>query len=39
MTTGPHPSTPLSSNAELTERWGALLQLDGPPSRRSLSFA
>jgi|tagenome__1003787_1003787.scaffolds.fasta_scaffold20950319_5 hypothetical protein len=39
MTTRPHPSTPVSSDAELTERWRALLQLDGPPSRRSLFLA
>src|SRR3954453_19605751 len=36
MTTRSHPSPPVSSDAELTERWRALLQLDGPPSRRSL---
>jgi hypothetical protein len=36
MTTRPHPSTPVSSDTELTERWRALPQLDGPPSRRSL---
>jgi hypothetical protein len=39
MTTRPHPSTPVSSDAELTERWRALLQLDGPPLRRSLFLA
>src|SRR3954462_7118931 len=27
---------PVSNDTELTERWHALLQLDGPPSRRSL---
>jgi hypothetical protein len=39
MTTRPHPSTPVRDDAELTERWRALLQLDGPPSRRSLFLA
>jgi hypothetical protein len=39
MTTRPHPSTPVLSDAELTERWRALLQLGGPPSRRSLFLA
>src|SRR5439155_4322552 len=39
MTTRPHPSTPVSSDVELTERWRALLQLDGPPVRRSLFLA
>ena len=36
MTTRPHPSIPVTSDAELTERWQALLQLDGPPSQRRL---
>lgn len=36
MTTRPHPTVPVTSDTELTERWRALLQLDGPPSRRTL---
>jgi hypothetical protein len=39
MTTRPHPSTPVSSDVELTERWCTLLSLDGPPARRSLFLA
>jgi hypothetical protein len=39
MTTRPHPSIAVSSDAELTERWRTLLRLDGPPSRRSLFLA
>ena len=39
MTTRPHPSIPVSSDAELTERWRALLHLDGPPSQRRLFLA
>jgi hypothetical protein len=27
---------PVTSDAELTERWRTLLQLDGPPARRTL---
>jgi hypothetical protein len=36
MTTRPHPSIPVTSDAELTERWRTLLHLDGPPSQRRL---
>ncbi|MGY1746737.1 hypothetical protein [Blastococcus sp. SYSU D00695] len=36
MSTRPHPDVRTTSDRELTERWRALLQLDGPPSRRSL---
>src|SRR4051794_5284325 len=39
MTTRPRPSTPVSNDTELTERWRALLQLVGPPSRRGLFLA
>jgi hypothetical protein len=39
MTTRPHPDMPVHSDAELTERWRTLLQLDGAPSRRSLFLA
>lgn len=39
MTARPHPSTRVRSDTELTELWRALLQLDGPPSRRSLFLA
>jgi len=39
MSTRPHPSVPVTSDAELTERWRSLLQLDGPPSRRTLFLA
>ncbi|MGY1753832.1 hypothetical protein [Blastococcus sp. SYSU D01042] len=39
MSTRPHPTVPVTSDAELTERWRALLQLDGPPSRRTLFLA
>ena len=36
MSTRPHPTVPVTSDDELTERWGALLHLDGPPARRTL---
>ncbi|SEP28671.1 hypothetical protein [Trujillonella endophytica] len=36
MSTRPHPSLPVTSDAELTERLRALLHLDGPPVRRTL---
>ncbi len=36
MSTRPHPTVPVNNDVELTERWRALLQLDGPPSRRTL---
>lgn len=36
MSTRPHPTVPVTSADELTERWRALLHLDGPPSRRTL---
>lgn len=36
MSTRPHPDVRTTTDAELTERWRALLQLDGPPVRRSL---
>ncbi|MGY1741144.1 MULTISPECIES: hypothetical protein [unclassified Blastococcus] len=36
MSTRPHPDVRTTTAAELTERWAALLQLDGPPVRRSL---
>ena len=39
MSTRPHPAVPVTSDIELTERWRALLQLDGPPSRRTLFLA
>ncbi|GAB3345447.1 hypothetical protein [Modestobacter lapidis] len=39
MTTRSHPDMPVRSDAELTERWRALLHLDGPPSGRSLFLA
>lgn len=39
MSTRPHPTVPVTSDVELTERWRALLQLDGPPSRRTLFLA
>ena len=39
MSTRPHPAVPVTSDVELTERWRALLQLDGPPSRRTLFLA
>ena len=39
MTTRPHPTAPVTSDAELTERWRSLLQLDGPPSQRRLYLA
>lgn len=39
MSTRPHPAVPVTSDVQLTERWRALLQLDGPPSRRTLFLA
>ncbi|WP_029433158.1 hypothetical protein [Blastococcus sp. URHD0036] len=39
MSTRPHPDVRTTNDAELTERWRALLQLDGPPARRSLWLA
>ncbi|MGY1841786.1 MULTISPECIES: hypothetical protein [unclassified Modestobacter] len=39
MQTRPHPDIPLTSDAELTERWRALLHLNGPPSQRRLFLA
>ncbi|RBY85081.1 hypothetical protein [Blastococcus sp. TF02A-26] len=39
MSTRPHPDVRTTNDAELTERWRALLQLDGPPVRRSLFLA
>jgi len=39
VSTRPHPSVPVTSDTELTERWRTLLQLDGPPSRRTLFLA
>ena len=39
MSTRPHPTVPVTSDVELTDRWHALLQLDGPPSRRTLFLA
>jgi hypothetical protein len=39
MSTRPHPTVPVTSDVELTDRWRALLQLDGPPSRRTLFLA
>jgi hypothetical protein len=36
MTTRPRPDIPVTSDAELTERWRGLLHLDGPPSCRRL---
>ncbi|MBJ7453632.1 MAG: hypothetical protein JHC71_16345 [Blastococcus sp.] len=39
MSTRPHPTVPVTDDVELTERWRALLQLDGPPSRRRLFLA
>ncbi|CCH89556.1 conserved protein of unknown function [Modestobacter italicus] len=39
MTTLPHPSIPVTSDAELTERWRTLLHLDGSPSQRRLFLA
>jgi hypothetical protein len=39
MSTRPHPTVPVTSDVELTDRWRALLQLDGPPSRRTLFMA
>jgi len=39
MSTRPNPTVPVTSDAELTERWRALLHLDGPPSRRTLFLA
>lgn len=39
MSTRPRPTVPVTSEAELTERWRTLLQLDGPPARRTLFLA
>ena len=39
MNTRPHPDIPVTSDAELTERWRELLHLDGPPSQRRLFLA
>jgi hypothetical protein len=39
MTTRPRPDIPVTSDTELTERLRALLELDGPPVRRSLFLA
>ncbi|WP_164700279.1 hypothetical protein [Modestobacter sp. KNN46-3] len=39
MQTRPHPDIPVTSEAELTERWRNLLHLDGPPSCRRLFLA
>lgn len=39
MRTRPHPDIPVTSDAELTERWRDLLHLDGPPSCRRLFLA
>ena len=39
MSTRPHPDVPVTSDAELTERWRGLLHLDGPPSDRRLFLA
>ena len=36
MSTRPSPPVPVTSDAELTAHWRALLHLDGPPVRRSL---
>lgn len=36
MSTRPSPDVRTTTDAELTERWAALLRLDGPPVRRSL---
>ncbi|MCF6746177.1 hypothetical protein E9529_18245 [Blastococcus sp. KM273128] len=36
MRTRPHPDIPVTDDGELTERWGTLLHLDGPPSDRRL---
>ena len=36
MTTPPLPTVPLTTDAELTERWKGLLTLGSQPSRRSL---
>lgn len=39
MSTRPHPTVPVASDSELTERWCALLQLDGPPASCTLFLA
>ena len=39
MSTRPHPTVPVTSDDQLTERWRALLHLDGPPARRTLFLA
>lgn len=39
MSTRPSPTVPVTNDAELTERWRSLLQLDGPPLRRTLFLA
>ena len=39
MTSSLHPSAPVTDDAELTERWRGLLDLGGPPSRRTLFLA
>jgi hypothetical protein len=39
MRSRPHPDVPVTSDAELTERWCGLLHLDGPPSDRRLFLA
>lgn len=36
METRPHPDIPVTTDAELAQRWGDLLHLDGPPSQRRL---
>lgn len=36
MTTSPLSTVPVTSDAELTERWTQLVPLAGPPARRSL---
>lgn len=39
MTSSVHPSVPVTDDAGLTARWRGLLDLGGPPSRRSLYLA
>ena len=39
MRTRPHPDIPVTSDAELTERWSDLLHLGGPPSQRRLHLS
>ena len=39
MTSSLHPSVPVTDDAALTARWRGLLDLGGPPSRRSLVLA